>query len=85
MITKLTCFHYFIEKESQFIVGLSFYHRCADTTIEFDTINVLGNAHMDILKMLWLTKQKIYEKTGRAKEKEMEEAMCYFYFVQSSR
>lgn len=63
-------------------VGLSLYHRGADPTIEFDNINVLGNlyrslcrktSHMDGLKMLWLTRQKIYEKTGRAKEREMEE------------
>lgn len=63
-------------------VGLSLYCRGADPTIEFDNNNVLGNlyrsickysSHMDIMKLLWLTRQKIYEKTGREKEREIEE------------
>lgn len=63
-------------------IGLSLYHRGADPTIEFDNNNVLGNlyrsickynSHMDILKLLWLTRQKIYEKTRGEKEREMEE------------
>lgn len=61
-------------------VGLSLYLRGADPTIEFDNNNVLGNlyrsickynSHMDIMKLLWLTRQKIYEKTGREKEREI--------------
>lgn len=63
-------------------VGLSSYFRGADQIIEFDNNNVLGNlyrsfckntSHIDLMKLLWLKMQKTYEKTGKEKEKIIEE------------